>query len=110
MPDWSLDTSLLIAGLVLGLLISIAAGAVLEGLCEWLAPESSQRKLGILMLLLYVPILAYVWRYKMEEVTPMAAGVLISGLIFSICIHARSSKALPLDVKIAWARHQKLEE
>lgn len=92
MDNWSLSLSLLLAGLVIGMLISLAVAAVLQGLCEWLTLGSSVRRLGVLMLMLYMPILTAVWWNKLVEVTPMAIGVLISGLVISIMIQTRCTR------------------
>lgn len=107
MDSLALNTALLLAGLVIGLLSSIAVGACLQGFCEWLRVGSSKRGLGFVMLLLYMPTLAFVWRNKLEEVPAMAYGVLLSSLIFSIAVQIRSFKTMTMIIK-ADIRYRKI--
>lgn len=85
MESISLTLSLLVAGLSLGLFISIAVACILSGICEALQQGSSQHKVGLLMVMVYVPLFIFLMR-NMGEVLPMVIGVIISSTLTSIAV------------------------
>lgn len=81
--------SLFMGGLVIGLFISIAAAATINGLCEAIVPGSGQRRLGLILLMIYVPGFLFLMR-NMTEVTPMIIGVTVSSTIISIAVFVKN--------------------
>lgn len=95
MENLSLAASLFIAGLIIGLLISFAVSSILCAICEAIYSGSANRRLGTVMLMLYVPTLAFLIR-DMTEVTPMIVGVLISSFIISAIYIIKNLKSSPV--------------
>ncbi len=87
MENLSLTLSLLLAGLIIGFLATIAVGACIRGICEAFQAGSSHRWSGLITLMIYVPLVSYAMR-NMMEVAPMILGVLLSasslGILFLI--------------------------
>jgi nicotinamide riboside transporter PnuC len=85
MDHLSLIIELTAAGLIIGLCLSLAVATIISGICEALQPGSSQHKVGLLMLMVYIPLFAFLMR-NMTEVLPMIIGVMISSSIVSISV------------------------
>ena len=87
MENLSLTLSLLVAGLIIGFLATIAVGACIRSICEAFQAGSSHRWTGLITLMIYVPLLSYTMR-NMVEVAPMILGILLStsslGMVFLI--------------------------
>lgn len=87
MENLSLTLSLLLAGLIIGFLGTIAVGACIRGICEAIHAGSSHRWSGLITLMIYVPLLTYAMR-NMMEVAPMVLGIILSafslGIIFLV--------------------------
>jgi hypothetical protein len=92
MEDFSLWSSLAFAGLIIGLLISIAAGATIHGLCSYFGADLADRATGLLMVMVYLPLFLFLMR-KMTEVTPMIIGIMISSAAISITILIQNFRA-----------------
>ncbi len=85
MDNLSLMIELTAAGLIIGLCLSLAVAAIISGICEALQPGSSQHKVGLLMVMVYVPLFIFLMR-NMGEVLPMVIGVIISSTLTSIAV------------------------
>jgi len=85
MENLALTAELAFAGLIIGLFLSLPLAAIISGICEALQPGSSQHKVGLLMVMVYVPLFAYLMR-NMTEVLPMVIGVIISSSAISITV------------------------
>jgi len=85
MDNYILTAELTAAGLIIGLFLSLPLAAIISGICEALQPGSSQHKVGLLMVMVYVPLFAYLMR-NMTEVLPMVIGVIISSSAISITV------------------------
>ena len=97
MDNYILTAELAAAGLMIGLFLSLPLAAIISGICEALQPGSSQHKVGLLMVMVYVPLFAYLMR-NMTEVLPMVIGVMISSSAISIAVMIkkyREAIALP---------------
>ena len=97
MDNYILTAELAAAGLIIGLFLSLPLAAIISGICEALQPGSSQHKVGLLMVMVYVPLFAYLMR-NMTEVLPMVIGVIISSSAISIAVmfkKYREALALP---------------
>jgi hypothetical protein len=81
----SLTLSLLFAGLIIGILLSLAMATIISGFCDALAPGSSPRRSGFVMLMLYLPCFLFLMR-NMTEVMPMIVGVMLGSTFISIAI------------------------
>lgn len=85
MDNLSLTLQLFAAGLIIGLFLSIPSAAIISGICEALQPNSSQRKVGLIMLMVYIPLFTYLMR-NMTEVLPMVIGVIVSSCVLAISV------------------------
>ena len=95
MENLPLTLSLLVAGLIIGLFLSIAVATIICGICDALAPGSSPRRSGFIMLMIYLPTFVFLMR-NMTEVLPMIIGVMISSSIISIAVLIKNIRAIPL--------------
>lgn len=93
MDNLSLTLSLLFAGLIIGILISLAIAAVIRGFCETIAPGSSPRKGGLIMLMIYLPTFVFLMR-NMTEVAPMIVGITISSTLVSIVMLIKNIRTI----------------
>jgi hypothetical protein len=95
MTDLTLWLSLGLTGLIIGLLISLAVAAIINGFCEYLSKGSSQRFCGLSMLLIYLPLFAWNLHRMMAEVLyPMLIGILCSSAVISLSVYRQNIRAL----------------
>ncbi len=92
MDNLALTASLTFAGLIIGLCISIAVATLLRGVCEAIQTGSAQRKVGLIMAMVYLPLFTFLMR-NMTEVLPMIIGILISSCIITIAVLIRNIRA-----------------
>ena len=85
MDHLSLTLQLFAAGLMIGLFLSLPTAAIISGICEALQPDSSQHKVGLIMIMIYVPLFTFLMR-NMTEVLPMMIGIIISSSIVAISV------------------------
>lgn len=85
MDHLSLTLQLFAAGLMIGLFLSLPTAAIISGICEALQPDSSQHKVGLIMIMIYVPLFTFLMR-NMTEVLPMMIGIIISSSIIAISV------------------------
>jgi len=85
MDHLSLSLQLFAAGLMIGLVLSLPTAAIISGICEALQPDSSQHKVGLIMIMIYVPLFTFLMR-NMTEVLPMMIGIIISSSIIAISV------------------------
>lgn len=85
MDNLSPTLSLFAAGLIIGLFLSLPTAAIINGICEALQPGSSQHKVGLIMVMVYVPLFTFLMR-NMTEVLPMVIGVIFSSSVVSISV------------------------
>jgi nicotinamide riboside transporter PnuC len=85
MDNLSLTLQLFTAGLIIGLFLSLPSAAIISGICEALQPDSSQHKVGLIMVMIYVPLFTYLMR-NMTEVLPMVIGVVVSSSVIAISV------------------------
>ena len=85
MDHLSLSLQLFAAGLMIGLVLSLPTAAIISGICEALQPDSSQHKVGLIMIMIYVPLFTFLMR-NMTEVLPMMIGIIISSSIVAISV------------------------
>jgi len=93
MDNLSLTLELGLAGLIIGLFLSIAIATIISGFCDALAPGSSSRRSGYIMLIIYLPSFLFLMR-NMTEVTPMIVGVMLSSTIISIAVLIKNIRAI----------------
>ncbi len=91
MDNLSLIVELTAAGLIIGLCLSLAVATIISGICEALQPGSSQHKVGLLMLMVYVPLFVFLMR-NMTEVLPMVIGIIVSSTAISIAVMIKKYK------------------
>jgi hypothetical protein len=91
MDNLSLTLQLFAAGLIIGLFLSLPTAAIISGICEALQPDSSQHKVGLIMVMIYVPVFTYLMR-KMTEVLPMVIGVMVSSSVIAISVMIKKYK------------------
>ena len=92
MEHFSLWSSLTFAGLIIGLLISIAVGATIHGLCTYFGADLAPRATGLLMVMVYLPLFLFLMRH-MSEVMPMIIGIMISSTAISITTLVQNFRA-----------------
>ena len=85
MDHLSLTLQLFAAGLMIGLFLSLPTAAIISGICEALQPDSSQHKVGLIMIMIYVPLFTFFMR-NMTEVLPMMIGIIVSSSIIAISV------------------------
>ena len=85
MDHLSLTLQLFAAGLMIGLFLSLPTAAIISGICEALQPDRSQHKVGLIMIMIYVPLFTFLMR-NMTEVLPMMIGIIISSSIIAISV------------------------
>ena len=85
MDHLSLTLQLFVAGLMIGLFLSLPTAAIISGICEALQPDRSQHKVGLIMIMIYVPLFTFLMR-NMTEVLPMMIGIIISSSIIAISV------------------------
>lgn len=85
MDNLSLTLQLFAAGLIIGLFLGLPTAAIISGICEALQPDSSQHKVGLIMVMIYVPLFTYLMR-NMTEVLPMVIGVIVSSSVIAISV------------------------
>jgi len=85
MDHLSLTLQLFAAGLMIGLFLSLPTAAIISGICKALQPDSSQHKVGLIMIMIYVPLFTFLMR-NMTEVLPMMIGIIISSSIVAISV------------------------
>ena len=92
MEHFSLWSSLAFAGLIIGLLISMAVGATINGVCSYFGDDLADRATGLLMVMVYLPLFLFLMRH-MTEVTPMIVGIMISSAAVSITTLVQNFRA-----------------
>ena len=85
MDHLSLTLQLFAAGLMIGLFLSLPTAAIISGICEALQPDSSQHKVGLIMIMIYVPLFTFFMR-NMTEVLPMMIGIILSSSTIAISV------------------------
>lgn len=98
MENLSLTLSLLVAGLIIGFLATIAVGACIRSICEAFQAGSSHRWTGLITLMIYVPLLSYTMR-NMMEVLPMVIGIIFSSIVISSLIVIKNYRETRLLLK-----------
>ena len=92
MDNLPLTAALTFAGLIIGFCMSIAVATVLRGICEAIQTGSAQRKVGLIMAMVYLPLFTFLMR-NMTEVLPMIIGILISSCLITIAVLIRNVRA-----------------
>lgn len=95
MTHLTLWLSLGLAGLIIGLLISLAVAATINGFCEYLSKGSSRRFCGLSMILVYLPLFAMILHNMMaEELFALLVGILISSAVISLSVYRQNLRTL----------------
>ncbi len=92
MQNLSLTLSLFAAGLVVGLFLSLGVASTISGICNAIAPGSSKRKVGLIMVMIYLPVFLFLMRH-MTEVMPMIIGIGLSSSVISIAVLIKNIRA-----------------
>jgi hypothetical protein len=95
MAHLTLWLSLGFAGLIIGLLISLAVATVISGFCEYLSKGSAQRFCGLSMLLIYLPLFAWILNNMMaDQLFAMIIGILCSSTFISLSVYRQNLRTL----------------